>query len=176
MEKIYLLLCEINNQEIQISFGNLQETDKFTMNFYDENELINYIKTAHKEINENLNYKIVLRPLNNKSENKKVMYKKHEIIFEEIIQEEKFITHLIENDVDEKQKITKVINNIIDNINYLNQIEEKNEIIRNIILEYKKCHKKLNLPSSTEIIKKHEQNENIEGQLDLFTGKPYTKK
>jgi len=89
-----------------------------------------------------------------------------------------FINYLDEFELQEEQKLNKIIDEIIDHPDNLVQLENIYSIIRQILKIYKKVYKKLNLQSSTKIYENYikEQSKIYDNQLDLITGKPYVKK
>ena len=181
MEKIYKLIYKDNKKTQIISEGPIELIDKYTMKYLDQEDLFYDLITNpnnHLEIrNES---KVILLPINSnlEKEKEKVLYKKHLIIFKNIMENNVFINYLDEFELQEEQKLNKIIDEIIDHPDNLVQIENIYSIIRQILKIYKKVYKKLNLQSSTKIYEKYiiEQSEIIDDQLDLFTGKPYVKK
>lgn len=181
MEKIYKLIYKDDKKTQIISEGPIELIDKYTMKYLDQEDLFYDLITNpnnHLEIrNES---KVILLPINSnlEKEKEKVLYKKHLIIFKNIMENNVFINYLDEFELQEEQKLNKIIDEIIDHPDNLVQIENIYSIIRQILKIYKKVYKKLNLQSSTKIYENYikEQSKIYDNQLDLFSGKPYVKK
>jgi len=181
MEKIYKLIYKDDKKTQIISEGPIELIDKYTMKYLDQEDLLfDLITNPNNHLEIRNESKVILLPINSnlEKEKEKVLYKKHLIIFKNIMENNVFINYLDEFELQEEQKLNKIIDEIIDHPDNLVQLENIYSIIRQILKIYKKVYKKLNLQSSTKIYENYikEQSKIYDNQLDLITGKPYVKK
>ena len=179
MEKIYKLIYKDDKKTQIISEGPIELIDKYTIKYLDQDDLFyDLITNPNNHLEIRPESKVLLLPINSNLEKEKVLYKKHLIIFKNIMGNNVFINYLDEFELQEEQKLNKIIDEIIDHPDNLVQLEYIYSIIRQILKIYKKVYKKLNLQSSTKIYENYikEQSKIYDNQLDLFTGKPYVKK
>lgn len=181
MEKIYKLIYKDDKKTQIISEGPIELIDKYTIKYLDQDDLLyDLITNPNNHLEIRPESKVILLPINSnlEKEKEKVLYKKHLIIFKNIMENNVFINYLDEFELQEEQKLNKIIDEIIDHPDNLVQLENIYSIIRQILKIYKKVYKKLNLQSSTKIYENYikEQSKIYDNQLDLITGKPYVKK
>jgi len=181
MEKIYKLIYKDDKKTQIISEGPIELIDKYTMKYLDQEDLLfDLITNPNNHLEIRNESKVILLPINSnlEKEKEKVLNKKNIIIFKNIMENNVFINYLDEFELQEEQKLNKIIDEIIDHPDNLVQLENIYSIIRQILKIYKKVYKKLNLQSSTKIYENYikEQSKIYDNQLDLITGKPYVKK